>query len=163
MLRRPQYKPNGNYALKDTELASALEERLAAGQGVKAIAKALGVSPGLVRGVRDRLVREGKLAPLKERLAKLCEHASETAVESWLEDLDAGKVATRDKPLAACQLIDKALLLRGEANARLEIRQGQPTIETVNRELQQLLDSLPPLDAEVIESKAESDKAGGGG
>jgi hypothetical protein len=163
VLRRPQYKPNGNYALKDPELALALAERLAAGQGVKAIAKALNVSPGLVRGVRDRLVSEGKLAPLKERLATKLEHAAETAVEQYLDALDAGEVNPRDMMLAACQATDKALLLRGEANARLEIRQGQPTIDSVNRKLKELLDSLPPLDAEVIESKPQVDKAGGGG
>jgi hypothetical protein len=81
-------------------------------------------------------------------------------LESWLVDLDAEKVATRDKPLAACQLIDKALFLRGRANAWLEVREGQPTIESVNQ-LKALLDSPPELDAEVIESKAEAEKAGG--
>ncbi|SRR5260370_6259124 len=78
----------------------------------------------------------GKMPAVPESLArKPCENAGETAIEPWLEDLDAGKVATRDKPQTACQLIDKALLLRGQANARLGFRQGQPTLASVNARL----------------------------
>jgi len=115
-----------------------------------------------IRALRDRLVTEGKIGQLKERLARKLEHIAETGAEIYLQALDAGEVKPRDIVLSVCQATDKALLLRGEATARLEVRAGEPTIESVNRKLKELLDSLPEL--EVIEVKALADeKAGGGG
>jgi hypothetical protein len=73
------------------------------------------------------------------------------SAERLEEALAKDEIKPRDLPLALCQLMDKKLLLDGEATARLEVRAGEPTFDSVNRKLKELLDSLPELDAEVVE------------
>jgi hypothetical protein len=111
----------------------------------------MNVAPATIRAFRDRLVAEGKLPVLKERLARKLEHIAETGAEIYLQALDAGEVKPRDIVLSVCQATDKALLLRGEATARLEVRAGEPTIDSVNRKLKELIDSLPELEVSEVQ------------
>jgi len=81
------------------------------------------------------------------------ERVAHSAVERLQAALNKNKVKPRDLAIVSAVATDKALLLRGEATARIEVRQGQPTIESVNRQLKELMDELEEADAKALEPK----------
>lgn len=96
---------------------------LAEGLGVIRIGSIMRVSPNTVMAVRDR---EGESIDIvKQRLAGLAHRGAAMLLEAVIEDVNdpvkRGKIATRDKAVAAAVLVDKGQLLSGEATMRVEL------------------------------------------
>jgi hypothetical protein len=117
--------------------------RMAAeGLSISATSRALGISRNTVCAVRDR---EGfSIEQDKKELLRDLRRASRLGVEKVLELLPETKLA-KDAAIVAAVMVDKMQLLSGEATARVERLEVKPD------QVKAFLDSLPVVDAEVIE------------
>jgi transposase-like protein len=121
---------------------AAIVRMAAEGQSISAAARALGVSRNTVCAVRDR---EGySVEQDKKELLKDLRRASRLGVEKVIELLPDTKAA-KDAAIVAAVMVDKMQLLSGEATARVERVEVRPD------QVKAFVDSLPVIEAEVVE------------
>lgn len=126
---------------KNLTVYRAIVTLLGEGRGQIWIGALFSISPNTVRAVAKR---EGlAVAAEKERLAEKAFGAAHLAIESVAEDLanpeTRSKISTKDKALVGGILVDKGLLLAGEATVRVDIgRPVAPEHEDFNAYLEKL-------------------------
>jgi hypothetical protein len=121
---------------------AAVVRMMAEGMSISATARALGVSRNTVCAVRDR---EGfSIEQDKKELLRDLRRAGRLSVEKVIELLPDVKSA-KDAAITAAVMLDKQQLLSGEATARVERVDVRPD------QVKAYLDSLPVVDAEVLE------------
>ena len=121
--------PNATEVKAPEQSVLALE-MLAHGEKYADIARATGLRPTAVVALRRR--HEGALVKSRERaaeemedLAELYREVGRERAEALLNDPEAmAKVNLKDPAIGAAVWGDKALLLRGEATARIDHRRG---------------------------------------
>jgi hypothetical protein len=133
---------------------AAVVRMAAEGQSISATARALGVSRNTVCAVRER---EGiSVEQEKKELLKDLRRASRLGVEKVIELLPETKAA-KDAAIVSAVMIDKLQLLSGEATARVERVEVRPD------QVKAFVDSLPVIEAEVIEEFSTGVAAGTAG
>ena len=121
---------------------AAVVRMMAEGMSISATARALGVSRNTVCAVRDR---EGiSVEQEKKELLRDLRRAGRLSVEKVIELLPDVKSA-KDAAITAAVMLDKQQLLSGEATVRVERVDVRPD------QVKAYLDSLPVVDAEVLE------------
>lgn len=149
-VREGRYKHTGARLLENEELALQMVEKLTLGWGLKRIAKAMHVSKHSVREARDTLVRQGKLAPYKERVVKLFEEIVEVGASAYLDALEEGDVPAGQIPVGMGIVFDKRALAMGEPTAIGAGLAGPASEELSVERLNAWFAGLKPL---VIEEK----------
>lgn len=134
----------GERLFRDRPKVYAAVVRMAAeGQSISATARALGVSRNTVCAVRDR---EGiSIEQDKKELLKDLRRAQRLGVEKVIE-LIPEVTSAKDAAIVSAVMIDKHELLSGGATSRVERVEVRPDA------VREYLDSLPVVDAEVIET-----------
>lgn len=117
---RDQERFSGSTTERDAELVSAVLDAVSAGVRYDQIARLARVSNHTVQGIVERAERSGRIAPYKERMSRQLGRITEALAGQMLDDVEAGKIAPRDKGLMTAMLVDKKLLLDGEATSRVE-------------------------------------------
>lgn len=117
-------------------VVSMLAERI----GLIRIGRVLGLSPNTVRAVQER---EGVAVDIEKKgLGAKAWQAAHLAIEGVIEDLSdprtRHRIETRDMALIGAMMADKALLLNGEANVRLEVRISSPDHDDFNNYIERL-------------------------
>jgi hypothetical protein len=121
---------------------AAVVRMAAEGLSISATARALGVSRNTVCAVRDR---EGiSIEQEKKEVIKLLQKGMRLGAERTIELLPETKSA-RDAALVTAIMTDKHQLLSGEATARVERVEIRPD------QVRAFVDSLPVIEAEVVE------------
>ena len=118
---RDQERFSGTTTDKHVELVNTVLEAVVAGVRYDQIAHLAGISRHTIQGIVDRAEKAGKIAPWKERMSRLLARTTEALAGQMLDDVQAGKIAPRDKGLMTAVLMDKKLLVDGEATSRVEI------------------------------------------
>lgn len=111
---------------------------LALGYKLDQIRKALGVAWETVRAVRDR--KGETIREQKKRLGDLCFGIAERGLEEMLQD---DKRMARLDAVQLAILIDKGLLLAGEATSILEKREGAPALESLLQTIRDVTGGAP--------------------
>jgi hypothetical protein len=142
----------GERLFRDRPGVYAAVVRMAAeGQSISATARALGVSRNTVCAVRER---EGiSVEQEKRELLKDLRKASRLGVEKVLELIPDLKSA-KDAAITTAVMLDKYQLLSGEATARVE------RVEVRADQVQAFVDSLPVIEAELVEDEISTGVAG---
>lgn len=133
----------GERLFRDRPKVYAAVVRMAAeGQSISATARALGVSRNTVCAVRER---EGiTIEQDKKELLKDLRRAQRLGVEKVIE-LIPSVTSAKDAAIVSAVMIDKHELLSGGATSRVERVEVRPDA------VRKYLDSLPVVDAEVVE------------
>lgn len=123
------------------------------GVGAKATARALEVSPQVVRAVRASAWKSGELAPLKERLGRDYLAVADLLRAEALERSD--EIPAHVLLLASAQAADKGQLFTGGVTQRVETR-------AVPADLNELISALPivPVEGERGEGQKGVDPLG---
>ena len=122
---------------------------LAEGYGINRIAEILHLHTNTVMAVRDR---EGvAIEAERERLASRALVAARGAFERVIEDLDddqkMDKTSVKDKALVAGIMVDKGLLLAGEATQRIEhIHSDKDEFSDFINSLKSVAEDVPAMD-----------------
>lgn len=117
---RDQERFSGTTTEKDTELVAAVLDAVSAGVRYDQVARLARISKHTVQGIIERAERAGQIAPYKERMSRQLARITEALAGQMLDDVEAGKIAPRDKGLMTAVLLDKKLLVDGEATSRVE-------------------------------------------
>lgn len=147
-LRR--YEHTGVRLLENDALALRLVELVLAGWGVKRIAVEMQISKHTVRAAKEELERQGKLAPLKERIVRTLGHAIEAGAEKYRDAIEDGFIAPAQIPVGLGILFDKRALALGEPTA-IQATAGKTEELSVER-LNAWVDGLPAV--RVIEEQS---------
>lgn len=148
-----RYKHNGKTATKDEERCFRIVESLLQGVSKRRTAKIHGVSRHTVDGIVLELERQGKLAPLKERLKVKFGQVIEASAEAVLDAIDEGKLPPNVLPIVAGVFSDKKALLDGEPTAIVGHLDVKPVTAA---SLNDMIAGLASCKAEVIEIPAEA-------
>jgi hypothetical protein len=134
------------------KIYAAICKAIAEGLSTAMIARAFGVSQNTVQAVRLREPTELE----KTRILELVRSASRLCVERVLEL--APTMTARDASIASGIMLEKALLLSGEATS-ITLNKNEESLS--HEDFNALLNSLPaePSQADVIEIGAESIQA----
>lgn len=132
----------GTTTEKDRELVDAVLAACAAGVPRVHVARLAKVSNNTVAGIIERAERSGEIAPWKERMSRQLARATEGLAASLVEAAENKTIPAGQQPIALAVLVDKKLLLDGEATSRVEhvervrpedilakIRQAQQVVE----------------------------------
>lgn len=120
----------------------AVVQDLASGRSIKSICKAHEVSPDVVVAIRRR---EGiTINKLKGLLSDKISLASQMAVEGIIDAIMEGTIKPHSLPFATAVLVDKAMLLGGEATSRVEVKEGPDVADFAK-----IVEALPVKDGEV--------------
>jgi hypothetical protein len=126
----------------------SIVEALASGMPVRAIMRAFRVSDHTIQVIRSR--EPELVATEKRRLGALMLHTAGRCVERFGELLDSGMIKGQEASVGSGIFTEKALLLAGDATARVEHVHIDVTPDQVNA----WMSSLPP--AQVTEVKTIS-------
>tara|TARA_Y100000593_G_C4279396_1_gene321932 strand:- start:935 stop:1471 length:537 start_codon:yes stop_codon:yes gene_type:complete len=117
---------------------------LSTGRSIRSICKSYEISPDIVIAIRQR---EGiTINRLKSLLSDKMAMASQMAVEALMDSIMEDKIKPHSLPFATAVLVDKAMLLGGEATSRVEVKEG-PDVN----DFAKIVEALPVQDAEVAE------------
>ena len=114
------YAHTGKIVCKDGERAQAILTHYLQTGSLRATAKHLGCSPNTVLSVLNQFEASGKLDALKQRLSHKLGLVLELGADDLVERLQSGKF--KPTPIDLAVLVDKKLLLDGEATQRIEER-----------------------------------------
>jgi hypothetical protein len=146
-IREGKLRFTGARLLEDEQKTQALVEKLVLGWGVKRIATDMRISPHTVRAARAELVRQGKIAPYKERVVALFEEIVEVGAQKYLEALEDGKIKEREIPVGLGIIHDKRAQALGEPTlisaAASAPAQDQLSVEKLNAYLETLPSANP--------------------
>lgn len=149
---RDQERFTGADVEKDARLVAAVLSAVSAGVPRRNICELARISSHTVQGIVERAEKDGRIAPFRTRIAAMVRRGAETIATSLIEDVEKGELPAASKPVALGILVDKSLLLDGEATARLEVRHVDP--EGVWERIQRVRQSLevgpatPPTESE---------------
>jgi len=133
------------------EIYQAIVRMTAEGLSISAAARALRVSRNTVCAVRER-----EAVPIeqeKKEVLNLLRKGMRLGAERTLELLPETKSA-KDAALVTAIMADKHQLLSGEATSRIERVEARPD------QVRQYLDSLPVIEAEIVEGEISTGIAG---
>ncbi len=117
---------------------------LSTGRSIKKICKTYEISPDVVVAIRQR---EGiTINKLKTLLSDKMAMASQMAVEALMDSIMEDKIKPHSLPFATAVLVEKAMLLGGEATSRVEVKEG-PDVN----DFAKIVEALPVQEAEVVE------------
>jgi hypothetical protein len=141
-----RYQHTGARLLEDDELTVKVIGLLMMDTPIKTIATNLNISPKTIRAARDELVKQGKLAPYKERVVRLFEQIIETGSENYLEALEKGTIRPDQLPVGLGIFFDKRALALGEptsigAVAGLGDAKRELSVEALNAFVAELSDA----------------------
>lgn len=110
----------GSTVAKDGELVDAVLAAVVQGVPRETIARLAKVSPSSIASIVERAEKSGEIGGWKERMSRILSRATETAAASLVDDIEKGNLPAGQKPIAIGILMDKKLLLDGEATSRVE-------------------------------------------
>jgi hypothetical protein len=113
-IRDKRYEHTGARLLDDEVKVQRMVDLLCLGNGVKKVAKAMGVSPHCVRAARKLLLEQGKLAPFKARFIDRAEELIEDGAAAVVEAIESGKMHPNFISSAVGIFFDKRALALGE-------------------------------------------------
>ena len=113
-VKEKRYEFTGASITDDELKVQRMVDLLCLGNGVKKVAKAMGVSPHTVRAARGILVDQGKLAPFKLRAISRMEEFFEDGLEKLHEAVASGKLHPNFMSSALGIVFDKRALALGE-------------------------------------------------
>jgi transposase len=113
-----QYAHTGKITCKNGERAEAILTHYLQTGSLRATAKHLCCSPNTILSVLNEFERSGKLDALKQRLSHKLGLVLELGADDLIERLEKKKF--KPSPIDLAVLIDKKLLLDGEATQRIE-------------------------------------------
>lgn len=116
-----QKRFTGTTTEKDRQRVEAILAAVVAGVPAEHIARLANVSTHTVAGIVDRAERGGKIAGWKERMSRQLARATEGLAASLVEAAEKKTIAAGQQPVALGILIDKKLVLDGEATSRVEV------------------------------------------
>ena len=151
---RDQERFSGRDTERDQRLVSAVLSAVSAGVPRQHICDLARISSHTVQGIVERAEKDGRIAPFKARISAALRRGAETIATSLIEDVEKGELPPSSKPVALGILLDKTLLLDGEATARLEVRHVDA--DGVWERIQRVRQSLE-VPAMVPVSESESD------
>jgi len=141
------YAHSGKIVCKDGERAEAILKHYLQTGSLRATAKHLGCSPNTVLSVLNQFEASGKLDALKQRLSHKLGLVLELGADDLIKRLQSGKF--KPTPIDLAVLVDKKLLLDGEATQRIEERiQVDVRVEDVTAYLKSKGISAPAIDVE---------------
>jgi hypothetical protein len=141
---------------KRTALIQSVVQALADGFGVQRIAAAYDISVYSVLGIRDR--HPDLIAIEKKQLSNRLGRIVRLATERLEEALIKGEITPGQLPVLGAIMIDKKLLIDGEATSRIEhSSRREVTKEDVDRALQQLRQA-DVVEVEDVRQKALDDR-----
>lgn len=111
----------GTTTEKDARLVDSVLAAVVAGVPKEHIAHLAGISPSTVQGIIERAEDAGKIGGWKQRMSRTLARATESCAAGLVEDIENGRLAPGQKPVAIGILVDKKLLLDGEATSRVEV------------------------------------------
>ena len=133
---------------------------LAAGYGRLRIASLVGCCHHTVKAVAD--AEPNAIAIERDRMASMARHGGGMLLEGIVEDIanpvTAKKIPFRDKAVAAGILVDKSLILAGQASIII----GEEKREFTQEDMNAYLDDLPRVEDESIPIEKERDPSGTG-
>jgi len=117
---RDQERFTGTTTEKDGELVQAVLAAVVQGVPRETIARLARISPSTIAALVERAEKSGQIGGWKERMSRILSRATETAAAALVDDIEKGKLPAAQKPVAIGILVDKKLLLDGEATSRVE-------------------------------------------
>jgi hypothetical protein len=117
---RDQSRFTGTTTEKNRELVDSVLAACAAGVPRVHVARLAGISNHTVAGIIERAERSGEIAPWKERMSRQLARATEGLAASLVEAAENKSIPAGQQPIALAVLVDKKLLLDGEATSRVE-------------------------------------------
>jgi transposase-like protein len=151
-----EHTSTGARLLDDEEKVQRMVDLLCLGNGIKRVARALGVSPHTVRAARNVLVAQGKVAPFKERFVQRAEELIEDIVENLHEAIENGRLHPNFMSSALGIMFDKRALALGEptvisVGATTKLQTEALSVKALNDWIQNL-----PVEGESSGNVAES-------
>lgn len=149
---RDQERFSGSIVERDQRMVAAVLAAVAAGVPRRNICDLARISSHTVQGIVERAEKSGSIAPFKQRILGSLRRGAETLASSLIEDVETGELPPQSKPVALGILLDKCMLLDGEATARVEVRHVDP--DRVWDRIQRVKDALEvaPTDSESRET-----------
>lgn len=117
---RDRERFTGSTVAKDGELVDAVLAAVVQGVPRETIARLARISPSSIAAIVERAEKSGQIGGWKERMSRILARATETAAAGLVDDIERGKLPAGQKPVAIGILVDKKLLLDGEATSRVE-------------------------------------------
>jgi hypothetical protein len=130
-----EFLHTGKIVLRDRERVEKVVRLICEGHSVRAIMRQCGVGWHAIQAIRDEAEKSGKLATLKQRLARSYGIVAEMSAENMIEALAAGKVPANVLAMMGGVATDKHLVLTGEASVIVEHKEG-PTEEQIRKGLE---------------------------
>lgn len=112
-----KYESTGDRLLDSDVQAARMVELICLGNGIKKVAKLMGFSPHTVRAARNKLVEQGRLAPLKERFVAKCGEIIEEGATAVLDAIVDGRMHPNFIGSTVGIFFDKRALALGEPTA----------------------------------------------
>lgn len=115
---------------RNREKVRSICAALAEGIGILRVARAFGVSPHTVTGIRER--NPHLIAIEKKQLSRTYAAILMVGSERYLEAIHAGSINPRDLPIGLGIVSDKKALLDGDATSRVEtVQMARPSVESI--------------------------------
>lgn len=146
----PRY--TGERIARDRQRYDAIVQALSTGIPVDWIVKGFHVHPSTVAAIAQR--EKTSIEEQKKSMGAEMLRAARMSVQSFMQDLVAGKVTAKDKAIAAGIFTDKGLLLQGQATSIVETRRAELTPDAVNGFWQTALKQKGPIEVAAIEDQA---------
>ena len=118
---RDQERFSGTTIEKDRELVAAVLGAVVAGVPRDHIARLAGISTHTIAGIVDRAESGGEIAPWKQRMSRQLARATESLAASLVEAADNKTIPVGQQSVSLAILVDKKLILDGEATSRVEV------------------------------------------
>jgi len=112
-----RYEHTGVRLTEDEVKCQRIVNRLCLRHGIERIAREEQVSPHSIRGMRELLVAQGKMAGYTKRFVMRVEEILEAGLDKYYEGIVTGKVSPAQLPVGLGILSDKRSLALGEPTA----------------------------------------------
>ena len=140
--------------LKRPDAYAGIVQGLVEGTPLTTLRKKYKVSPNTVAVVRAR--EKDVIAACKPIMRGLIGYAAQSAVETFIERLEAGKIPDGVLPIAVGIMVDKARAADGEPSQTIEVRRSV-SLDEVKAELAALRKSEDSVEMEVSDPSYEND------
>lgn len=133
----------GERIARDKARYQAIVQALAEGLGIRQIARAFKVSPHTISAIREREVE--LIATEKQGLIRLAGRACRLSLERYVEALEKNEISPGQIPVGFGIIMDKKLLLEGEATSRIETTRREFDRDAVTRYIEGLPSANPAV------------------
>ena len=140
--------------LKRPDAYAGIVQGLVEGTPLTTLRKKYKVSPNTVAVVRAR--EKDVIAACKPIMRGLIGYAAQSAVETFIERLEAGKIPDGVLPIAVGIMVDKARAADGEPSQTIEVRRSV-SLDEVKAELAALRKAEDSVEMEVSDPSYEND------